>query len=266
MSGIRSWFQITFSSIFAFPFSLEFFDNTVISHIAVSMERRFFPFIVSHCEQQIELDFFALCHFVERGVFMDDYRLRVAKALEMARAESGLSQQKLADRMGVGRTSIYRYEQGTMTPDASTIIKWFVCCGVAVKRYIDACLHPGLLESLAEDTGTGNKRYALIKHIEETNAEEIDLLFYLIYGNHGSDYLAVLCEVVANLHTTLRDRVSICRAITGHYEMAKATRTDPDPDGTQPNMQILYQAQDCGEAAAMKQNDAYTINEENILR
>lgn len=54
---------------------------------------------------------------------MDDYRIRVAKALEMARAESGLSQQKLADKMGVGRTSIFRYEQGTMTPDAPTIIK-----------------------------------------------------------------------------------------------------------------------------------------------
>lgn len=76
---------------------------------------------------------------------MDDYRIRVAKALEMARAESGLSQQKLADKMGVGRTSIFRYEQGTMTPDAPTIIKWFVCCGVAAKPYIDACLHPGLL-------------------------------------------------------------------------------------------------------------------------
>jgi len=67
---------------------------------------------------------------------MDDYRIRVAKVLEMARAESGLSQQKLADKMGIGRTSIFRYEQGTMTPDASTIIKWFVCCGVAAKPYI----------------------------------------------------------------------------------------------------------------------------------
>lgn len=89
---------------------------------------------------------------------------------------------------------------------------------------------------------------------------------YLIYGNHGSDYLAVLCEMVANLHTTLRDRVSVCRTVTGHYEMAQATKTDPDPDGTQPNMQILYQAQDCGEASAMKRNDSYTINEKNILR
>ena len=197
---------------------------------------------------------------------MDDYRIRVAKTLEMARAESGLSQQKLADKMGVGRTSIFRYEQGTMTPDALTIIKWFVCCGVAAKPYIDACLHPGLLESLAGDASTERKRDALIEHIKEAHPQEIDLLCYLIYGNHGSDYLAVLCEMVANLHTTLRDRVSVCRTVTGHYEMAQATKTDPDPDGTQPNMQILYQAQDCGEAVAMKRNDSYTINEENILR
>ena len=183
---------------------------------------------------------------------MDDYRIRVAKALEMARAESGLSQQKLADKMGVGRTSIFRYEQGTMTPDAPTIIKWFVC--------------PGLLESLAGDASTERKRETLIEHIKDAHPQEIDLLCYLIYGNHGSDYLAVLCEMVANLHTTLRDRVSVCRTVTGHYEMAQATKTDPDPDGTQPNMQILYQAQDCGEASAMKRNDSYTINEKNILR
>lgn len=161
---------------------------------------------------------------------MDDYRIRVAKALEMARAESGLSQQKLADKMGIGRTSIFRYEQGTMTPDAPTIIKWFVCCGVAAKPYIDTCLHPGLLESLAGDASTERKRDTLIEHIKEAHPQEIDLLCYLIYGNHGSDYLAVLCEMVANLHTTLRDRVSVCRTITGHYEMAQATKTDPDPD------------------------------------
>lgn len=43
---------------------------------------------------------------------MDDYRIRVAKALEMARAKSGLSQQKLADKMGVGRTSIFVTSKG----------------------------------------------------------------------------------------------------------------------------------------------------------
>nr|DAT71047.1 MAG TPA: hypothetical protein [Caudoviricetes sp.] len=40
-------------SHFVFPFYLEFFDNTVITHLAVSMERRLFSIIVSHFEQYI---------------------------------------------------------------------------------------------------------------------------------------------------------------------------------------------------------------------
>lgn len=72
---------------------------------------------------------------------MDDYRIRVAKALEMARAESGLSQQKLADKMGVGRTSIFRYEQGTMTPRCfyyHKVVCVLRCCGQAVHRHLFA--------------------------------------------------------------------------------------------------------------------------------
>jgi len=38
---------------FAFPFSLEIFDNTVIPHLAVSLKQRIFSIIVSHFEQYI---------------------------------------------------------------------------------------------------------------------------------------------------------------------------------------------------------------------
>lgn len=197
---------------------------------------------------------------------MDDYVLRVAKVLEQARLRSGYSQSALAKRMGINRSTVANWEQGLACPPAPMLIKWFVCCGVAVKRYMDACLHPGLLEYLEDDLTDAEKRRILHEAIEEASSYEVDLLLYIRYADHGSDYLAVLCEVLANLHTPLKDRVAICRAITGHYEMAKATDTDPDPNGLQPNMEVLYQAQDCGEAAAMKQNDAYTINQDNILR
>lgn len=197
---------------------------------------------------------------------MDDYMLRIAETLKMARNESGLSQAVLAKRMGVSKRTVIKWEQGINAISCPMLVRWFVCCGVAVKRYIDACLHPGLLEHLEDDPIDAEKRKILHEAIEEAGSYEVDLLLYMRYGDHGSDYLAVLCEVLANLHTPLKDRVAICRAITGHYEMARATGTDPDPNGLQPNMAILYQAQDCGEAAAMKQNDAYTINQDNILR
>nr|DAV73063.1 MAG TPA: Protein of unknown function (DUF3703) [Caudoviricetes sp.] len=38
---------------FVFPFYLEFFDNTVIPHLAVSMKQRIFSIIVSRFEQYI---------------------------------------------------------------------------------------------------------------------------------------------------------------------------------------------------------------------
>lgn len=41
---------------------------------------------------------------------MDEYLVRTAKALEMARMRSGLSQQKLAARMGVNRGTIANWE------------------------------------------------------------------------------------------------------------------------------------------------------------
>ena len=52
--------------------------------------------------------------------------------------------------------------------------------------------------------------------------------------------------------------------VSGSYEMAQATGTDPDPNGTAPKMEILYQAQDAGTEAAMKSNDSYTVNPNNI--
>lgn len=74
----------------------------------------------------------------------------------------------------------------------------------------------------------------------------------------------MLTEMVANLHTPLRDRVSIVNAILGHYEIATATKTDVDPEGMKPNIEMLCQARDCGMAAAKNTEDVYSINKEAI--
>lgn len=177
---------------------------------------------------------------------------------------SGLSQQKLAARMGVNRGTIANWEQGLAAISLPMTMRWFTCCGVSAVRYMDACIHPGLLEHL-EDNLTGiEKRQILMEGIKECSSYEVDALLYIRYGDHGSDHIGVLTEVLANLHTPLKDRVAVCRMISGNHEMAQATGTDPDPDGTQPKMEVLYQAQDAGTEAAMKSNDSYTVNPNNI--
>jgi hypothetical protein len=129
---------------------------------------------------------------------------------------------------------------------------------------MDACIHPGLLEHLEDDLSSMGKRKILIDAMMECSSYEIDALLYIRYGDHGSDHIGVLTEILANLHTPLKDRVAVCRMVSGNYEITQATGTDPDPNGTAPKMEILYQAQDAGTEAAMKSNDSYTVNPNNI--
>ena len=190
---------------------------------------------------------------------MNEYDLQVAKALEMARAKAGLSQEKLAKRLGISKPTVASRERGTSPVTLADIINWCVACSIPARRCMDACIYPGLLDYLQEDISTEEKRQILHAAVDEMSNYEVDGWLYLYYGDHGSDPMGVLTEVLANLHTPLRDRVSIVNAIIGHYEMTQSTKTDPDPNGTQPIMDVVRQARDCGQKAALQGVDAYSV-------
>ncbi len=190
---------------------------------------------------------------------MNEYDLQVAKALETARTKAGLSQEKLAKRLGISKPTVASRERGTSPVTLADIINWCVACSIPARRCMDACIYPGLLDYLQEDISTEEKRQILHAAVDEMSNYEVDGWLYLYYGDHGSDPMGVLTEVLANLHTPLRDRVSIVNAIIGHYEMAQSTKTDPDPNGTQPVMDVVRQARDCGQKAALQGVDAYSV-------
>lgn len=191
---------------------------------------------------------------------MDEFTWRMAKALEMARAHAGLSQEKLAKKMGVSRPSIAAWEQGTKSPTLPTALLWFTCCGVSAARYMDACIHPGLLEHLEDGPDDTEKRRLLHEAIDKASNYEVDALLYIRYGDHGSDHLGIITETLANLHCTLDYRVSHCGTIINDYEVVQARGLDPDPYGTPPpKMSLLLQAFNSGKAACMDEKSAYTI-------
>ena len=117
---------------------------------------------------------------------MDDWVLRVAETLEKARAEAGISQATLAKRMGVSRQSIIKWEQGINAISFPMMMQWFVGCGVSLERYLDSCIHPGLMERLEDGPTDKEKRRMLHEAIEECSAYEVDTLLYIRYGAHGS--------------------------------------------------------------------------------
>ena len=52
--------------------------------------------------------------------------------------------------MGVNRGTVANWEQGLAAISLPMAMRWFTCCGVSVARYMDACIHPGLLEHLED--------------------------------------------------------------------------------------------------------------------
>lgn len=193
---------------------------------------------------------------------MNEFGYRVAEALRLARSHAGLSQRKLAERMHISREVAAKWEQCYSEPSLADVMRWLTCCGVSAERFMDACIHPGLLAHLEDDESDADKRQLLHEAIDEATSYEVDALLYIRYGDHGSDHVGVLTEILANLHCPLDNRVSHCGTIISDYEVAHARGTDPDPAGLQPKMSILKQAHSSGKAAAIADQQAYSIKRE----
>ena len=58
--------------------------------------------------------------------------LRFAETLKMLRTKKGFSQQELAERMYVNRSTITRWESGTRLPDLAMISRLSQCLGINV--------------------------------------------------------------------------------------------------------------------------------------
>lgn len=178
----------------------------------------------------------------------------------MARSHAGLSQRKLAERMHISREVVAKWEQCYSEPSLADVMQWLTCCGVSAERFMDACIHPGLLEHLEDGPDDTEKRRLLHEAIDEASSYEVDALLYIRYGDHGSDHLGIITETLANLHCTLDYRVSHCGTIINDYEVVQARGLDPDPYGTPPpKMPLLLQAFNSGKAACMDEKSAYTI-------
>lgn len=68
-------------------------------------------------------------------------RWTLGEHLRKAREGAGLSQQDLADKLGLSRRSVTTYERDEVVPKHTTLKKWALCCEVPldwlVNAYID---------------------------------------------------------------------------------------------------------------------------------
>lgn len=182
---------------------------------------------------------------------------RIGKTLAKARNEAGLTQRAIAEQLGISKATVQSWENGQTSPNCDDLMEWFVACKVSPLAYFQEMLYPELYAQPLDQQQDRDLEDVLMVCIRRTPIAVKRMLLYIFMGKHGSYPPAVIAEICANLHTPLKDRVSVCGQIIDNYNCARATGTDPVPDGEQPPIEDLTQTYKAGRAASQSGAASY---------
>lgn len=112
---------------------------------------------------------------------MVDIKGRIPAALQRARASAGLSQEKLAEVMGISRGTVRAYEAGATTPSLEASMEWCVACGYSLGQYLSdvyGC-------QIVSEPDTEAERQAVLAFVHKATAEEVHFLAGVIRASEA---------------------------------------------------------------------------------
>lgn len=177
------------------------------------------------------------------------------------RVAAGISQERMAEEMGVARKTIQNWEKGASAPDIEQGFRWFNVLGLSPFTYIVDYAYPEMEERWTEEDSE-KLRASLITLVETLPTEAVSQLMYLISGGHGSSPIAILQLMTAHLQTPMRDRVTQAGVILKNYEIAEKRGMLACPDSVKPDFEFLSKAISAGEAAVYGDMTGYVLKDE----
>lgn len=195
---------------------------------------------------------------------MKDYRRRIAEVLVNARETVGVSQRELAERLGHDKRTVQKWESGEMRISLEDFLEIFDALQVAVEPYSKWIRHPELFHNGLSEIGSYHvdKRRAALVHYyaQQASPIEVEQEYYILFADHGSDYYGMRQQRIANLQTPLRDRRRICGQIIENYREAQELGELTDPDGPQPQMDILLACYEASAQGVRERSNRYAID------
>lgn len=184
---------------------------------------------------------------------------QISNLLLSARSKSGVSQEDLAEALGMSRITVHRIETGSKVPNMAEFIMWYRALGLNWYRDILRLAHPEIYDDFDGSVADiEQKRNGLFSYLAECPPGEVEKLAFLIFGEHGSDWLSMLDEYVANAHCSMRSRAAVCRLVIENYELEEATGELVDPAIAKPNIANLRAAHEAGQHAAQLRRNEYS--------
>lgn len=156
-----------------------------------------------------------------------------------ARLASGMSQAQAAKAIGVSKTTIQSWENGTSSPSQRKGFEYFQQLGIQPLPYYLQIFYHTEFKNLKVSSSDAEIDSALIAVIKDLPIETKKKMLYIIYGDHGSSPAAVLDLIVAHLHTPLVARISVAEMVRTHFELAQKLDRLVSPRNIMPDMDLL---------------------------
>lgn len=166
---------------------------------------------------------------------------KFAELLMRTRYLGNLTQEAMADNLGVSKRTIENWENGKSVPNFIQCVEWFECSGVNPFSSMIRYFYPNEM-SVSGNSTDDEIDTALRKTITLMSNDDKRALLFLIYGNHGSSAKAVLQLVLAHLHTPLKDRIANAVLVAQVYSMEKKLGNLICTENIMPKDEILNNA------------------------
>lgn len=167
---------------------------------------------------------------------------RFARMYSSARHAAGVSQAQAAKAMGVSKTTIQNWENGTSSPSSIQTFVYFKHLGVQPLPYYLQLIYPTEFDWTREQAADEDVDKALEKLLHDLPVDAKRKILYIAYGDHGSSPMAVLDLICAHLHTPLVARVGVAELIRSNLQLTQYLGRTVKADLIMPNMSILNTA------------------------
>lgn len=204
-----------------------------------------------------------LCQFLigttqESGFDMDNIGDRFAEMFLAARLAANMSQAQAAKAIGVSKTTIQAWENGTSSPSQRKGFEYFQQLGIQPLPYYLQIFYHTEFKNLKISSSDKEMDEALIAVIRDLPIETKKKILYVIYGDHGSSPAAVLDLIVAHLHTPLIARVGVAEMVRTNFELAQKLGRLVSPKNIMPDMDLLDISIKRAKAAVENRHKHYT--------
>ena len=148
---------------------------------------------------------------------------RCGEFLAMSRYRSGYSRKNMSKVMDVSESTIKSWEEGQGSPTFFGILEWCRTTGTSFFRAMLDFFWPNVFKGLSGTDSNSKILNALCTYIEQIAGPiEVKKLYYLIRGNHGSEWSGLLDMACAHEHTSLKTRCGIAEIISVSYDLSLA--------------------------------------------